>query len=609
MTVKKRTSLLTITRWCRHAYLPALYDQIVAQKGLRTGGSTEWVVLDGSVDDDDQVKLQEWVQALPPSPKVTIRYVSTAAMDVPSHERVIGNLREIGNQQCHGEHIVCLDDDDFYPTTRVRSALAALKKGNASLVGCTNHILLDYDMGLAFQLKGFHTNHAVNCTMAYTRAYAQTHHYDLSKPNAEEASFTDNFTAPMVQLDPFETIVQTAFSGNTFGKRTFTLRMLQGDKDVGTPLTLPFQKLVSKTYQDLFVPPVHKSPYTMVFYCGITENQWDPRLPNLLTPIRSLVQLATAFAAQNTTTVAVYGRFPFPKHQHHGVTYLDVLSFSFRCQYDTLVLWHLHGLAILKSPHLTARRIVVDLHTNFPDFLKSLQDHHTQTQIHKVMVKSAYHKRCLDHFQYKGAVAIVPHGLYGDVDPLPFSANPPNPRERTAFLYANPYGCGLGPILESTWPIFHRLCPDATLHVCHGLEFVYDPDLRRRIETLLDQPGVVHHGRFSRATILQLKQTTCTFDVYYTPVEGEIDLSAMEESVHVGCLPILANFNVFQECPGLKYDLGFDKAGYVQLAREFKTLVDTPADTLETWRQELKTQASPQRTWKDTAAAWTTAVA
>ena len=549
MDTKKRISIVTVTRWCRNAYIPALYATIVAQKGLRSG-SNEWVVVDGSTEDADQAKLQEMLKSLPPSPKVSLRYVST--LDVPPSQRLIGRLREIGNRHCRGQFIVVFDDDDFSHPSRVRSTVAALKK--AKLAGCTNHLMLDYDVGLAFQLKGFHQNHAVNCTMAYWKEYSDAHHYDPTKANAEESSFTNNFTEPMVQLDPYETIVQTVHPRNTFGKKLFVLRMLQGDAQTGVMLRQPYQNLVPRSYLDLFLPAVTDSPHAVVFYCGATEHEWHPQAPYLLTPLRTLVCLAKAVAALLEPTqrrVAIYGLFPFASLTHEGVEYIHVAQFRFRCKYHALVLWHLRGVAVLQSPHIQARTVAIDLHTNFPPVLRQVEA--VSRPDRRRVVKSAYHAASLKSLLSVDTVHVVPHGQsVATIDTTPRSA--------TRLVYANPYACGLGPLIEVTWPILHNLCPQAELHVCHGLEFVTDETLRTTLEALLQQPGIVHHGRLRHEEVLELKRSAA-FDLYYTSVDGEVDLSTLLESTQCGCVPITSDANVFRESPGLRLSLGSTARG------------------------------------------------
>ena len=54
--------------------------------------------------------------------------------------------------------------------------------------------------------------------MAYRRAYMLTHRYDEKQTHAEEKSFLDDYKNPMIQLDPFKSILVMCHSDNTFDK-------------------------------------------------------------------------------------------------------------------------------------------------------------------------------------------------------------------------------------------------------------------------------------------------------------------------------------------------------------------------------------------------------
>ena len=57
--------------------------------------------------------------------------------------------------------------------------------------------------------------------MAYTKKYLKTHGYLDDKTQAEEAHFTNNFSEPMVQLDPHKVMLCVAHNANTVEKDQF----------------------------------------------------------------------------------------------------------------------------------------------------------------------------------------------------------------------------------------------------------------------------------------------------------------------------------------------------------------------------------------------------
>jgi len=75
------------------------------------------------------------------------------------------------------------------------------------------------DIKKIYKVGPYSTTHGTNGTMAYTKAYKERHIYDEYVINAEESSFTGGFKEKMVQLDPFQVILVTSHSQNTFDKR------------------------------------------------------------------------------------------------------------------------------------------------------------------------------------------------------------------------------------------------------------------------------------------------------------------------------------------------------------------------------------------------------
>ena len=62
--------------------------------------------------------------------------------------------------------------------------------------------------------------------MGFFKEYIKNHRFDESKNNAEESSFTKNFTEPMNQLDAEKTILVVHHKQNTFDKNFSTKKKL-----------------------------------------------------------------------------------------------------------------------------------------------------------------------------------------------------------------------------------------------------------------------------------------------------------------------------------------------------------------------------------------------
>ena len=70
-----------------------------------------------------------------------------------------------------------------------------------------------------YSLGPYNKNHATNGTMAWRKSYANKHTYDETVTHAEERSFLDNYSNPMIQLDPMKVMLVISHSENTFDKK------------------------------------------------------------------------------------------------------------------------------------------------------------------------------------------------------------------------------------------------------------------------------------------------------------------------------------------------------------------------------------------------------
>jgi glycosyltransferase involved in cell wall biosynthesis len=150
-----------------------------------------------------------------------VRYEHTDAMTIGAKRNQLAML-------ARGDIIVHMDDDDYYPPTRVSDAVNALTHNTAEIAGSSALNLYFVQTGTLGRNGPFAREHATAGTMAYTRRYLDTHRFDDTLVRAEEASFTDGFQSPMVQLLPQRTILVIAHTQNTFDKTRVRLKPLPG---------------------------------------------------------------------------------------------------------------------------------------------------------------------------------------------------------------------------------------------------------------------------------------------------------------------------------------------------------------------------------------------
>ena len=138
----------------------------------------------------------------------------------------IGAKRNLCHEYATGDFFVILDDDDYYPPSRVTEAVAAFSDGETDVAGCDRYPLLLLPEGKYWFTPMFSQGHATANTLAYTRSYLKAGHcFDCEVSNGEEAIFLDQFQAPLRQLNPLRTITCIDHGGNTVNKRLWMARI------------------------------------------------------------------------------------------------------------------------------------------------------------------------------------------------------------------------------------------------------------------------------------------------------------------------------------------------------------------------------------------------
>ena len=197
-------SIVTITQLSRHVCLQNLCEMVKAQ----TYPILEWVIVEGSREEDAAQNAIHIANLK----NDKIKYIEYSG-------KALSDLRNAGNNACTGEVIVCMDDDDYYPPTRVEHAVKSLADSKKDIAGCSAMYLYDYNLKQLYKFRKFGDNHSTNNCMAFTRRYLNDHAHASGLNRGEEPSFTNGFTAPMVQLNANKCIVVSSHMTNTVDKR------------------------------------------------------------------------------------------------------------------------------------------------------------------------------------------------------------------------------------------------------------------------------------------------------------------------------------------------------------------------------------------------------
>jgi glycosyltransferase involved in cell wall biosynthesis len=135
----------------------------------------------------------------------------------------LGAKRNWLHQKANGAIIVYMDDDDYYPPTRVSHAVYMLQTHPKVLCAGSSRMHIYFqDQQQVYQFGPYGKNHATAATLAFWRKILVAPlncAYDASAALAEEKKFLKNFTLPMVQLDPMKTLLVFAHAHSTCDKR------------------------------------------------------------------------------------------------------------------------------------------------------------------------------------------------------------------------------------------------------------------------------------------------------------------------------------------------------------------------------------------------------
>jgi len=211
-------SIVTITQYSRFNCLENLYNLIQLQDYTNI---KEWVIVEGSKSKEhaniNKININQLRDKC--INKYEIIYIEYIG---PTH---LSDLRNLGNNNCSSDIIVCMDDDDYYPCKKISSLVKSFNTMNSisnidyKISGCSAMYMYDYDLKKLYKFKKINNSHSTNNCMAYKREYLQNHSYKEGLDMAEESSFTNGFTESMIQVNPLHCIVVSSHGENTFNKK------------------------------------------------------------------------------------------------------------------------------------------------------------------------------------------------------------------------------------------------------------------------------------------------------------------------------------------------------------------------------------------------------
>lgn len=203
-------SVCTVT-YNRRPFIPFLIQCFQHQDYV---GNVEWIIVDDGTD-----PIEDLVKDIP-----QVKYVKL-------HEKIpLGKKRNIMHEHCSGDILVYMDDDDYYPPTRISHAVKKLQESQCLCAGSSIIHVYYSHLHKILEFGPYGPNHATAGTFAFKKELLAITSYEENASLAEESYFLKGFTIPMVQLDPTQVILVVSHSHNSFDKKTIIKQGKDTDK-------------------------------------------------------------------------------------------------------------------------------------------------------------------------------------------------------------------------------------------------------------------------------------------------------------------------------------------------------------------------------------------
>lgn len=189
----------------RRAFIPSLIQ--IYKNQTYPKEKMEWIIID-----DGMNKVEDlFIEAAKTIPNIRYIYID--------EKMRIGEKRNALNREAKGSIIIAMDDDDYYPPTRIATVVEAfVQNPKIDVAGSSLMYMYYIDNKKIYTIGPYGKNHATNGTMAWRKKYSDTHAYNDYVTKGEEHSFLNNYTSEMIQLDPMNVILVICHTDNTCDK-------------------------------------------------------------------------------------------------------------------------------------------------------------------------------------------------------------------------------------------------------------------------------------------------------------------------------------------------------------------------------------------------------
>jgi len=601
---KLSVTIVTPTMDSRTDYLEVLIQCILEQK---YNNIIEWIIVDGSQNDDHKLRepIEKFRKKYPDLPEIVF------LEPPPDNNKTIGALRNLYNKHCKGDIIVCMDDDDYYPPTRVSHCVEKISNSHLEIGACAGLCIYSIEFQKIYEWKRFHLNQGGNASMAYTRNYAQTHLYE---PVAcgEEKTFVKNYmgynTKPeekneqtMIQFDKEHALLSIAHrSTYKKSKLFYDNEMRPKDKKFVYNSTFTLGSYVTNTkilkmYKQLFKKDDFENEDVTIIQRRMINPLYLSK-PFMESESKQIHALGK-YLVEKGKKVVVYTDIVDEenrvidgiKMQNETITTIDNVMYKHMYTIDSRQRFK-HIIAIDKDALKLIGLINISykylhfvnyrhVNTIDNDILNNI-DMDTYIYRSKYMYDSllennTYFKKLL---QTSIKTINIPLGINNKLIDLTKKSLESTQIIRNNFrlCYTNSYNQGLLPILQYIYPELKKAEPRIELHLYGAIHEHTIPTLKTELEKYIDQSGIVDHGLCNMEDIIKEKLTS-SFHLYFTGIT-KYDSLSIKESIYCECIPVISNAGIFKDLPGCHFNFDPEKVqSYKNVANVLSSLVKNDA--------------------------------
>lgn len=233
--------------------------------------------------------------------------------------------------------------------------------------------------------------------------------------------------------------------------------------------------------------------------------------------------------------VTVYGDPQDEAGDYNGVHYKPWYQFNHKDAFNVVIAWRSPALFKLS---INAKVKLVDMHDIFD------ASQFEEPEFDRIMVKSQFHRELAPNVA-DDDVAVISNGI------VPVGTSNKN-RDPVQMCYTSSYDRGLQHLLE-IWPDVKEAVPKASLKICYGWD-LFDKSYRdnperkawkKKINKLMEQPGIEHLGRISHSEVKDLMRESGIF-AYPSHFEEICCISAIKAQLY-GCTPVVMDYAALSE--------------------------------------------------------------